>query len=138
MWELDKLGIPSTLLCDSAAGRLMEQGKIDLVMLGADRITATGDTANKVGTLNLAILASYYEIPFYVVAPGTTIDTTITTGKEIPVENRSADEVRFINGKLNTLESAQVINPAFDVTPSSLITAIITENGLYHFPYHFG
>jgi len=137
MWELDKFNIPGTLLCDSAVGRLMQDGKIDFVMLGADRIASNGDTANKIGTFNLAVLAKHFKIPFYVVAPSSTVDTGIKSGEEIPVEYRSPEEVRECRGRRVTIKNAEAYNPAFDITPSELITAIIREDGVFKKPFNF-
>ncbi len=136
MWELDLLGIPGKLLCDSAVGRLMQEGLVDFVMLGADRIAGNGDTANKIGTYNLAVLAKKHSIPLYVVAPTSTIDCSISTGKKIPIEYRHEDEVRNIDDKLSTIPEAQVYNPAIDVTPNELITAIVCEKGICYPPYN--
>ncbi len=137
MWELDKLNIPATLLCDSAAGKLMADRKVDLVIVGADRIARNGDTANKIGTLNLAVLASRYGIPFYVATPSTTFDGMIKEGNGIPIEYRESNEVRWCLNQLITLKEAEVFNPAFDVTPSELITAFIREDGIVYPPYCF-
>lgn len=137
MWELEKLGIPATLLCDSAAGRLMQSGSVDCVIVGADRIAANGDTANKVGTLNLAIIANRFGIPFYIAAPSTTFDSNTSSGEAIEVELRSADEVRYCNGQLGTVKGADAFNPAFDVTPADLITAFVCENGVLYPPFKF-
>ncbi len=135
MWELDKLNIPSILLPDSAAGSLLSSGAVDLVILGADRIAANGDTANKIGTLNLAVLAARYRVPFYVAAPSSTFDLDAEDGSSIPIEFRDADEVRRIGGVQVSLPTAQVYNPAFDVTPSELIVGIICERGVLRPPY---
>ena len=129
-WELKKAGIRYTLICDNMAGYLMKQGRIDLVITGADRIAANGDTANKIGTYSLAVLAKYHRIDFYVAAPYSTFDPRIKTGKEIPVEERDADEVREIRGVRLSPEDAPVYNPAFDVTPAGLIKGFVTENGI--------
>jgi methylthioribose-1-phosphate isomerase len=129
-WELMREGIDTTLICDNMAASLMEKGKIDMIFVGADRITANGDVANKIGTYNLAVLANYHKIPFYVVAPMSTFDFKIKSGKGIPIEERDSDEVRGILGKIIAPHRVKVYNPAFDVTPNKLITAIITENGI--------
>ena len=129
-WELMRAGIDVTLMADSVAATVMREGKIDLVIVGADRIAANGDVANKVGTYPLAVLARHHQIPFYVAAPSSTIDLNIASGAEITIEERSADEVRRGFGKLTAPESVQVYAPAFDVTPAHLITAIITEGGV--------
>jgi len=125
-WELEAEGIPFTVIADSAAGRMMAAGEVDCVLTGADRIAANGDTANKIGTYGLAVLASHHRIPFYVVAPTSTIDPATPTGDEIPIEERDGSEVtsRF-----------EARNPAFDVTPAVLITAIVTESGVHRPPY---
>ena len=132
-WELTQNNIPATLITDNMAGYLMKKGKIDLICVGADRISANGDVANKIGTYTLAVLADYHKIPFYVMAPLSTFDIGLDSGSEIPIEYRSADEVtRFwkIDKKLNY----KVENPAFDVTPYSLISAIITDKGVIYKP----
>lgn len=130
-WELMREGIDTTLICDNMAASLMAKGKIDMIFVGADRIAANGDTANKIGTYNLAVLADHHSIPFYVVAPISTFDLTIETGADIPIEERSGNEVRGISGKLIAPRNVKVYNPAFDVTPAGLITAIITEKGVF-------
>ncbi len=135
MWELYKLGIPGTLLSDSAAGRLFQEGKVDFVMLGADRIAGNGDTANKIGTFNLAVLANRFNVPFYVVAPTSTFDVFIQSGAEIPIEYRDRKEVITCMGHPHADKNADAFNPAFDVTPNELITAIITEKGIIKPPY---
>lgn len=136
-WELGQANIPVTVLADSAAASLMAQGLVDLVIVGADRIAANGDIANKVGTYALAIAANYHRIPFYVAAPTTTVDPQTPTGKDIVIEQRHADELRLSHGHPNTPRDAEVYNPAFDVTPGSLISAIITDTGVHRPPYHF-
>ena len=133
-WELMREGIDTTLICDNMAASLMAKGKIDMVFVGADRIASNGDAANKIGTYNLAVLAKYHRIPFYVVAPLSTFDFNIKSGKEIPIEERSGDEVRAVLGKLIAPENVKAYNPSFDVTPSELITAIITEEGIFKKP----
>ena len=133
-WELGRAGIDVVVIADSVAGSLMSSGIIDLVIVGADRIAANGDTANKIGTYSLAVLARHHGIPFYVAAPGTTIDLATATGAGIPIEERSADEVRRGFGSLTAPAEARVYSPAFDVTPSELITAIITERGVLRAP----
>jgi len=131
VWELTRNGIDTTLICDNMAASLMALGKVDKIFVGADRIAAGGDTANKIGTYSLAVLAKYHNIPFYVVAPVSTIDFKIKSGKEIPIEQRRANEVRTF-GKARVAEAnVKVWNPAFDVTPHNLITAIITEKGIF-------
>jgi len=137
-WELKKAGIPFTLITDSMAGYFMSKGEVDCVIVGADRIAANGDTANKIGTYTLAVLAKEHGIPFYVAAPTTTIDLTLASGAEIPIEERSSEEVTHIHGIAIAPEGIQVQNPAFDITPHKYITAIITENGIIREPYGEG
>lgn len=122
--------IPVTLITDGMCSYFMKKGMIDMVVVGADRIAANGDTANKIGTYTVAIAAKYHNIPFYVAAPLSTIDTNIKTGDEIPIEERDHEEVTHINGKRICAEGTSVINPGFDVTPNELITGIITEKGI--------
>jgi methylthioribose-1-phosphate isomerase len=136
-WELEELGIPVTLICDNMAASLMSKGKIQAVIVGADRIAANGDTANKIGTYSVAVAAKYHGIPFLVAAPYSTIDRSVKCGAEIPIEERDADEVRGYRDARWAPKDIPVWNPAFDVTPASLITAIITEAGVHIFPYHF-
>ena len=121
-WELEAVGIPHSVIADAAAASLMAAGEVDVVVTGADRIAANGDTANKIGTYSLAVLAAHHEIPLYVVAPSSTLDPATPTGAAIPIEERDPSEV-------TTRFAAR--NPAFDVTPASLITAIVTEDGLW-------
>jgi len=128
--ELKKAGIPLKLITDSMAGHFMSRGKVDLVITGADRITRNGDTANKIGTYTLAVLAKENNIPFYIAAPASTVDTSIETGADIPIEERSPEEVTHLHGKLVAPEGVEALNPAFDVTPRKYITAIITERGI--------
>ncbi len=135
-FELVMDGIPVTLITDGMSGYFMEKGMIDMVVVGADRIAANGDTANKIGTYNLAIVANYHNVPFYIAAPLSTIDTSIETGAEIPIEERSHEEVTHINGKSVCADGVKVINPGFDVTPASLIKGIITEKGILYPPYN--
>jgi methylthioribose-1-phosphate isomerase len=125
-WELEEAGIPHSVIADSAAGLMMARGEVDAVLTGADRIAANGDTANKIGTYSLAVLAAHHAIPLYVVAPSTTVDLATPTGAEIPIEERAGDEVtaRFA-----------ARNPAFDVTPGGLVVAIVTEHGVHRGPY---
>jgi methylthioribose-1-phosphate isomerase len=137
-WELKQAGIPFTLITDSMAGYFMSRGYIDCVIVGADRIAANGDTANKIGTYTLAVLAKENGIPFYVAAPTTTIDPSLASGDEIPIEERSPDEVTHIQGVAIAPEGVKVQNPAFDVTPHQYITAIITEGGIIRAPYGEG
>jgi methylthioribose-1-phosphate isomerase len=134
-WELMADGIPTTVICDNMAASLMQAGKIQAVVVGADRIAANGDTANKIGTYNVAILAKEHGIPFYVAAPWSTIDTATPTGASIPIEERSAVEVTHHGGKQLTPHGVGIRNPAFDVTPARYITAIFTERGVLRAPY---
>jgi methylthioribose-1-phosphate isomerase len=129
------LGIPYTLIPDGAAATLMHQGKVDLVILGADRIAANGDTANKIGTYSVAVLAKEHDIPFYVAAPTSTIDLTLANGSLIPIEERNAREVTHLGEQRLAPEGIAVYNPAFDVTPARLISAIITEYGVARADY---
>jgi methylthioribose-1-phosphate isomerase len=128
-------GIDTTLICDNMAASLMQKGRIDKVFVGADRIARNGDAANKIGTYSVAILAKHHAIPFYVVAPLSTFDLNIATGKEIPIEERDGDEVRAIGAKFIAPRNVKVYNPAFDVTPNEYITAIVTERGIFKPPY---
>jgi len=134
-WELKQANIPFTLITDSMAGYFMSRGEVDCVMVGADRIAANGDTANKIGTYTLAVLAKENSIPFYVAAPTTTIDLSLGSGDEIPIEQRSPEEVTHIQGVSIAPDGIEAQNPAFDVTPHPYITAIITENGIIKEPY---
>jgi methylthioribose-1-phosphate isomerase len=134
-WELKQLGIPHTLIADGASGFFMRQGKVRLCLVGCDRVAANGDTANKVGTYNLALAAYAHGIPFYVVGPTSTLDLTISTGDEIPIEFRDEEEVTTLGGLRLAPEGTRAANPAFDVTPAKYITAIITENGVGYPPY---
>lgn len=136
-WELMREGIDTTLISDNMAASLFAKGKISKVIVGADRIAANGDAANKIGTYNLAILAHYHKVPFYVVAPMSTIDTRIKSGKAIPIEERDPNEVRKIKNVYIAPRKVKVYNPAFDVTPNKFITAIITEVGISRKPFHF-
>lgn len=135
VWELMEDKIPVTLISDNMAAYVMQLGKVDAVIAGADRIAANGDTANKIGTYGLAVLAAYHKIPFYVAAPLSTLDMQTGTGGEIPVEERSGDEIRQYRGVKFTLPEVEVFNPAFDITPQHLITGIITEKGVIKPPY---
>ena len=137
-WELKRAGIPVTLITDSMAGYFMSRGEISCVIVGADRIAANGDTANKIGTYSLAVLAKENSIPFYVAVPTTTIDLSLASGDEIPIEQRSPEEVTHILGVSIAPEGIDVANPAFDVTPHHYITAIITERGIIREPYGDG
>ncbi len=134
-WELKKANIPSVLIIDSMAGYLMSRGEIDCVILGADRIALNGDTANKIGTYTLAVLAKEHGIPFYVVAPTTTVDPNLASGDQIPIEQRNPDEVTHIRGVAIAPEGFGALNLAFDVTPHHLISAIITERGIIRESY---
>jgi len=134
-WELQQAGIDVTVVCDSAAGFLMQKKKVDCVLVGADRIAANGDTANKIGTYGLAVLAKHHGIPFYVAAPASTFDSMIRSGSEIPIEERLPEEVSLGFGKRTVPEGVSVLNPAFDVTPYSLITAFVTEKGVVYPPF---
>ena len=134
--ELTMDGIPTTLITDGMCSYFMKKGMIDMVVVGADRIAANGDTANKIGTYTVAIAAKYHNIPFYIAAPLSTIDINIKTGDEIPIEERSHDEVTHINGKPVCAQGVNVINPGFDVTPHELITGIITEKGILRPDYN--
>ncbi len=134
-YELARGGVDVTLICDNMAGFLMSQGKIDAIITGADRVVANGDTANKIGTMSLAILAKHFNIPFYVAVPTPTIDLTMKTGKEIPIEERGHEEVTSWFGKQIAPQGINVYNPAFDVTPSEFITGIVTEKGIVYPPY---
>ncbi|MFA5863970.1 MAG: S-methyl-5-thioribose-1-phosphate isomerase [Phycisphaerae bacterium] len=133
-WELSQAGIDVTLICDNMAGYAMQRGMIDMVITGADRIAANGDTANKIGTYSVAVLAQKHRIPFYVAAPISTFDFNIPDGSHIPIEERNPDEVRKFGTSLTTLPQAKVWNPAFDVTPAELITAIVTDRGIIDRP----
>jgi methylthioribose-1-phosphate isomerase len=134
-WELMADGIATTVICDNMAASLMRAGKIQAVVVGADRIAANGDTANKIGTYNVAILAKEHGIPFYVAAPWSTIDLATATGEAIPIEERSHVEVTHHAGKQLTPNGVGICNPAFDVTPAKYVTAIITERGVLRAPY---
>jgi len=130
-FELVADGIDTTLITDGMCSYFMEKGMIDMVVTGADRIAANGDSANKIGTYTVAIAAKYHNVPFYIAAPISTIDPKIKSGKEIKIEERSHDEVTTINGEMVCADGVNIINPGFDVTPNELITGIITENGVY-------
>jgi methylthioribose-1-phosphate isomerase len=131
-WELAYEGIPVTMLSDNMAAHCMKQGMIDFVIVGADRITANGDAANKIGTYQVAIVANFHNIPFYVIAPESTIDRTLASGDLIPIEERDSAELHTINDQLVTASAGvDFFNPGFDVTPNALIEAIFTEKGLY-------
>lgn len=134
-WEMKQAKIPATLIVDNVAAVLMQQRKIDIVVVGADRISMNGDVANKVGTYSLAVLAKYHGIPFYVAAPVSTIDVQMSTGKDIPLEERDAGEVTESFGKRTAPESMNVYSPAFDVTPHEFVTAIVTDQGVHRPPF---
>lgn len=132
-WELGRAGVPVTLICDNMAASLMAAGEVDAVVVGADRICANGDTANKIGTYGVAVAAAHHGIPFYVAAPFSTVDASLAEGSLIPIEHRAASEVTAF-----VPEGAEVFNPAFDVTPAGLISAIITDRGVFRPPFSFG
>src|SRR5260370_25328386 len=134
-WELKKDGIPTTVIADNMAGAMMSQGKIGAVVVGADRIVANGDVANKIGTYTVAVLAHENNIPFYVAAPWSTVDLETPSGAQVPIEQRSAREMTHLAGKRIAPDGATVENPAFDVTPNRYVTAIITERGVARAPY---
>jgi methylthioribose-1-phosphate isomerase len=134
-WELMKDGIPTTVISDNMAGAMMRQGKIGAIVVGADRIAANGDVANKIGTYTVAVLAKENGIPFYVAAPISTIDFACADGSQIPIEQRNAREVTHIGGKQMTPDGVSIENPAFDVTPAEYVAAIITERGIARAPY---
>jgi methylthioribose-1-phosphate isomerase len=136
-WELGRAGIPVTVIADSAAASLMRAGGVDLCIVGADRIAANGDVANKIGTYSVAVAAQHHGIPFYVAAPASTFDPATPSGESIPVEERSPDEIRCGFGRPTAPADARICNPAFDVTPSQLITAIISDRGVHRPPYAF-
>jgi len=136
-WELAAAGIPVTLCTDSMAASLMRERRVDLVLVGADRIAANGDVANKIGTYALAVAARHHGVPFYVAAPSSSVDPSAPDGGAIPIEQRSPDEVRRIGDRLVAPANIAVHNPAFDVTPAELLTAIITDRGIVPPPYHF-
>jgi len=137
-WELKKAGVPVTLIADSAAGYFMQRGEVNCVIVGADRIAANGDTANKIGTYTLAVLAKENDVPFYVAAPTSTIDPALATGEQVPIEQRKPEEVTHIKGIRIAPEGVEVLNPAFDVTLHKYITAIITEKGIIREPFGEG
>src|SRR5437660_211798 len=134
-WELMKDGIPTTVISDNMAGAMMSQGKIGAIVVGADRIAANGDVANKIGTYTVAVLAKEHGIPFYVAAPISTVDLATPDGSGIPIENRNVKEVSHIAGKQMVPDGVEIENPAFDVTPAKYVTAIITERGIAKAPY---
>src|SRR5207244_8837912 len=134
-WELMKDGIPTTVISDNMAGAMMKQGKIGAIVVGADRIAANGDVANKIGTYTVAVLAKEHGIPFYVAAPSSTIDMETPDGSKIPIEQRNPREVTHIGGRQMVPEGVKVENPAFDVTTAQYVSAIITERGIACTPY---
>jgi len=134
-WECQRMGVPVTLLCDNAAGWILAQGKVDRIVVGADRIAANGDVANKIGTYPLAVLAREHRVPFYVAAPTSTVDLSLASGREIPIEERAPEEVTESRGRRVAPLGVSALNPAFDVTPHALIAAIITERGVAYPPY---
>jgi methylthioribose-1-phosphate isomerase len=134
-WELTRDGIPTTLIADTMAGSFMQRGQITCVIVGADRIAANGDVANKIGTYQVAVLAKEHGIPFYVAAPLSTIDLSVPSGAQIPIEERGDEEMRGFGSVLTAPDAVRVANPAFDVTPARYVTAIITENGIARAPY---
>lgn len=134
-WELQQSGIDVTLICDNMAAHMMSQGLIDLVIVGTDRVAANGDVANKIGTLGVAILAQYFQIPFYVACPYSTIDFDTAEGSAIVIEERSQDEVTHFGLRRTAPENMSVRNPAFDITPNALVTGLITERGIIRPPY---
>lgn len=137
-WELARAGVPVTVIGDGMAASVLAHGDVQAVIVGADRVAANGDVANKIGTLGLAIVARALEVPFYVALPTSTIDPSIATGAEIPIEERDDDELRVFNGRPIVPDAAGIYNPAFDVTPHDLVTAFITERGVIRPPYRFG
>jgi methylthioribose-1-phosphate isomerase len=139
-WELQQLGIPFTLIADNAAGHFMRTGQVDIVLVGADRVAANGDVANKIGTYKLAVVAQANGIPFYSCVPTSTIDLSLPTGDDIPIEERSAEEITGVTyqGRPIALEGVRAANPAFDVTPHRYITGIVTENGIAYPPFEMG
>jgi methylthioribose-1-phosphate isomerase len=134
-WELQRAGVPMSLVADTAPGSLMARGLVDLVVVGADRIAANGDVANKVGTYQLAVLSAHHGIPFFVAAPLSTVDLATSSGRDIPIENRNPDEVTVPLGVRFAPEGTWAVNPAFDVTPAALVTAIVTDRGVARAPY---
>jgi methylthioribose-1-phosphate isomerase len=135
IWELKKEKIPATLITDNMAGYLMQEGKVDAVVVGCDRVAANGDVANKIGTYGIAVLAKRHDIPFYVAGPTSSIDIDCASGKDIPIEQRDPTEVSHIFGRALAPKGVRVFNPAFDVTSQDLVSALITEKGVIHPPY---
>ena len=134
-WELQQWDVPQTVVADNAAGYLMQSGKVDMVMVGADRVAANGDVANKIGTYKLAVVANDNDVPFYVVAPTSTIDLDTPSGDDIPIEERDPGEVSHVGDEMVIPEGVEVFNPAFDITPNRLVSAIVTEYGVVRHPY---
>ncbi len=134
-WELMRARIDTTLICDNMAASLMAKGEIDKIFVGADRIAANGDFANKIGTYNIAVLARYHKVPLYVVAPLSSFDLAAQSGRDIPIEARDGDEVRRMRGRYIAPKAVKVYNPAFDVTPNALVRAIVTEKGIFRKPF---
>jgi methylthioribose-1-phosphate isomerase len=134
-WELDRDGIPVTVITDNMSAHLMQKGEVDLVVVGADRIAANGDVANKIGTYGVAVLARQHRIPFYVAAPLSTVDLDTATGDGIPIEERAGEEVAEFCGRRVVPDGVPVRHPAFDVTPAALVDAIVTEKGVAREPY---
>lgn len=134
-YELQTAGVNVILICDNMAGFVMSQGKIDAVITGADRVAANGDAANKIGTMSLSILANYFKIHFYIAAPASTIDMKTSTGRDIPIEKRNTSEITDWYGRKIAPGNIKACNPAFDITPHELITAIATEKGLVYPPF---
>jgi methylthioribose-1-phosphate isomerase len=133
-WELHEGGVPLTLITDNMVGHFMKTGNVKAVVVGADRIAANGDTANKIGTYQIAVLANEHKVPFYVAAPVSTFDLTISSGEQIPIEERSSEEVTHLRG-VRIAPDVHAAHPAFDVTPARLITAIVCERGVARAPY---
>jgi len=136
-WELGRAGVDVVLIADAAAASVMRRGEIDLCIVGADRVAANGDVANKIGTYSLAVAAHHHQIPFYVAAPTSTIDATMSSGHDIPIEQRAAEELRCVAGTRTAPSDVPVYNPAFDVTPAALITAIVSDRGVHRPPFDF-
>ncbi len=134
-WELKEDNIPVTVIADSMCGHFMHKKRVDLAVVGADRIAANGDVANKIGTYMVAVLARENNIPFYVAAPISTLDLSVASGDDIPIEERAGDEALVINGKRIAPEGVEAAHPAFDITPHRLVTAIITDKGIIRSPY---
>jgi len=134
-WELMESGVDVTVICDSVAGSLLKQGRVDCILVGADRVAENGDVANKIGTYTLAVLADKHDVPFYVAAPVSSFDFSLASGEEIPIEERSGEEVVEGFGMRTGPEGVDVYNPAFDVTPHGLVTAFVTERGVLFPPY---